>query len=159
MKPSVYIESSVVSYYTARISRDLLVAAQQAVTRVWWEHRRPLFRDFVSELVAEEVGAGDAEAAHRRLAAIRGITSLDVTPEVDVLALHFVKAGIVPRRKELDAYHVSVAAVHGIDYLVTWNCSHIANAEMRGAIGRMCEEHGYRIPTICTPQELMGVES
>jgi predicted nucleic acid-binding protein len=157
MKPSVYIETSVVSYYTARLSRDPVVAGHQATTRHWWEHRRTLFRTFISDFVLREAGAGDPSAAARRLAAISGMVLLELPPEVGRLSTQFEMAGIVPHAKMMDALHVAAASVHGMDYLVTWNCSHIANAEMRDAINKVCTKAGYRSPVICTPEELMGV--
>ena len=159
MKPSVYIETSVVSYYTARLSRDLVVAGHQAITRHWWEQRLVHFRPFISTFVLDEAAAGDHVVSQVRVAALRGIPLLDITQEVETLAQRFVRAGVVPRSKVLDAYHVCVAAVHGVDYLVTWNCAHIANAEMREAIEALCAAHEYPTPVICTPEELMGVQT
>ena len=156
MKPSVYLETSVVSYYCARPSRDLVVAAQQEITRQWWQERLPQFHIVISDFVLREAVAGNTEASKSRILALKGFALLDISKEAEELANWFLKKHIVPEKKLIDALHIAVAAVHGIDYLVTWNCTHIANAEMRSAISFICDEHGYRSPSICTPQELMG---
>jgi hypothetical protein len=158
MKSSVYLETSVVSYYCARPSRDLVIAAQQEITRQWWHERLPQFHIVISDFVLREAVAGDAQASKGRLLALKGFALLDISVEAENLADWFLKKHIIPAKKLIDALHIAVAAVHGIDYLVTWNCTHIANAEMRSAISFICDEHGYHCPSICTPQELMGVE-
>jgi hypothetical protein len=156
MMPSAYLETTIVSYFCARPSRDLIIAAQQEITRHWWQERLPRYHIVISDFVLREAIAGDALAAKKRISALNQFPLLDVTADVEKLANWFLHKLLVPRKKLIDAMHISVAAVHGIDYLVTWNCSHIANAEMRTAISFACDEMGYRCPTICTPQELMG---
>jgi hypothetical protein len=156
MTPSAYLETTIVSYFCARPSRDLIIAAQQEITRMWWQVRLPHYRIVISDFVLREAMAGDDLAAEKRITALNPFALLDITAEVEKLANWFLKKNLVPQKKLLDALHISVAAVHGIDYLVTWNCSHIANAEMRTAISFACDEMGHQCPTICTPQELMG---
>jgi hypothetical protein len=156
MLPSAYLETTIVSYFCARPSRDLIIAAQQEITRVWWQERLPHYRIVISDFVLREAMAGDDLAAKNRISALKPFSLLDITDEVEKLADWFLQKSLVPKKKLIDALHISVAAVHGIDYLLTWNCSHIANAEMRAAISFACDEMGYKCPTICTPQELMG---
>ena len=156
MIPSAYLETTIVSYFCARPSRDLIIAAQQEITRVWWQERLPHYRIVISDFVLREAMAGDDLAAKNRISALNTFALLDITAEVEKLAEWFLQKSLVPKKKLIDALHISVAAVHGIDYLLTWNCSHIANAEMRAAISFACDEMGYKCPTICTPQELMG---
>lgn len=156
MKPSVYLETTAVSYLCARPSRDLIIAAQQEITRLWWETRLPRYRIVISDFVIREAMAGDKQAAEKRLSSLRFFPLLDISIEVEKLAELFLLKGLVPRKNLIDAFHISVSAVHRVDYLVTWNCSHIANAEMRAAISFACDEMGFRCPVICTPQELMG---
>ncbi len=156
MKPKVYIETSVVSYLTSKLSRDLLVAGHQQVTQDWWERRRGDFELFTSEVVTSEAGEGDAEAAGRRLRALSGLTQLQVSQAAQALAVALVAQGVVPPGKPEDALHIALAAAHGMDYLLTWNCAHIANAEMRKAVEDVCASLGYRAPIICTPEELLG---
>lgn len=154
MKSKTYIETTIVSYLTARPTRDLVRAAEQEITREWWDGRAE-FDLYISQLVLDEAAAGDVEAAARRLAAVRDTPILDTTDEAIALGRRLVAAGGLPSKAEADALHIAIAAVHGIDYLLTWNCTHIANARMRGKIERLCREAGYDPPMLCTPMELM----
>lgn len=151
----VYLETTVISYLVARPSRDLRVAAHQQVTSEWWAQKRADFELFVSQLVIEEASAGDAGAASRRLKYLEGILLLDLTEPSVALAESLLLTGAVPREAEEDALHIAVAAVHGMDYLLTWNCKHIANATMRHRIETACSDSGYDSPVICTPEELL----
>jgi len=155
-KESVYIETTVVSYLAAWLSRDLIRAAHQQITQEWWQNRRNDFEIFVSEFVILESSAGDAEAAEKRLAALEGIALLDINLEVENLAKKLVADKAVPEKSVTDALHIAVAAVHAVDYLLSWNCKHIVNAEMQDAIRKVCETSGYKLPKICTPEELLG---
>ena len=155
-KKTVYMETSVVSYLTARPTADLLAAACQKITLDWWETRRIGFDLFTSEITMQEAGRGDAEARARRLAALAGIPLLPITDAVGPLATALVGGGALPQRAVNDALHVAVAAVHGVDYLLTWNYRHLDNAETKPAIRDTCARHGHASPEICTPQELMG---
>ena len=152
---SVYIETSVISYLIARPSNDVRVAAAQVATIDWWETRKPGFDTYVSELVVAEAERGDPSAASQRLEAIRDLGRLEVTSAVRGLARALLEEGAVPKSSEVDAYHIATAAANGMDYLLTWNCTHIANATRRGSIERTCQRHGYVPPIICTPVELM----
>ena len=155
-KESVYVETTVVSYLTAWLSRDLIRAAHQQITQEWWVNRRDDFDLFVSEFVINEASSGDRQAAEMRLIALEGIDLLDVDLQVENLASKLVADKAVPAKAATDALHIAVAAVHGVSYLLSWNCKHIANAEMQDAIRKVCEESGYRCPKICTPEELLG---
>jgi hypothetical protein len=158
MRPSVYVESSVVSYLGALPSRDLLVAAHQQVTHAWWRSRRMAFDVFVSQLVIDECAAGDPEAAKRRAVFLAGLPLLDVVAEVTDLARHLAQSVPMPPRAAADALHIALATFHGMDYLLTWNCTHIANAELRQRIDQACTEMGYTSVVLCTPEELLGGE-
>lgn len=155
MKPIVYVETSVISYLTARPSRDLRTAAYQQVTRDWWANAPERFDLVASALVIREAGAGDPEAARFRLAALRAVTLLDAKPEAEDLTRELLDLGAVPRRSAEDAAHIAIAAASGVTYLVTWNFRHIANAAIRRQVERVCRQAGYDPPTICTPDELM----
>jgi predicted nucleic acid-binding protein len=157
MKPRVYIETSIPSYLTARRSRDLIAAANQELTQEWWETRKNDFELAISEFVSREAAAGDPDAARNRLAALVGIPELNITDEVDQLAQILMEKVPLPEKAQLDALHIAVATVHGIDYLLTWNCTHINNAELRPKIEAICRLQGYEPPIICTPQELLKV--
>lgn len=154
----VYLETSVVSYLTARPGRDLVVAGHQELTRNWWE-RRARFELFVSEAVLQEALRGDTAAARRRAVALEGIPVLTAHPAAESLATSFIAAAALPAKAAIDAIHVALAAVHGIDFLLTWNCTHIANAVIRPQLEVLCWRAGYRPPVICTPFELLEEES
>jgi predicted nucleic acid-binding protein len=154
MKPKLYLETSIVSYLTARPSHDLIRAAHQQVTRDWWESRSS-FDLYLSQFVLDEAKAGNAEAAARRLSVLAGASLLELTPEARSLAREILGRGGMPPKAYVDAAHVALAAVHGLDYLLTWNCSHIANATMRGKIEWICRSTGFEPPVICTPVELV----
>lgn len=149
----VYVETSIVSYLTARPTGDLLAAAWQKITADWWETQRQRFELCASEVKVGEAGRGDAEALVRELAQV---DLLPVTAAADELAEALVRVGAVPATAANAALDVAVAAVHGVDYLLTWNCRHLHSAEARPVIQRICRECGYAAPEICTPQELMG---
>lgn len=157
MKPTVYVETTIPSYLTAWPSRDVVRAGEQQVTRDWWAQRFE-FELRISSLVLLECGAGDAEAATRRLAALDGVPVLAQTPEVETLAQTLLQEVPLPPRAAADALHIALAAVNGVSYLVTWNCTHIANATLRPRIEALCRRSGYEPPVICTPKELLGGE-
>jgi len=154
MKSKVYLETTIVSYLTAAPTRDVVQAAHQQLTREWW-NRRERFQLFVSQTVITEAGGGNAAAASRRLAALEGIRTLAVTAEAAELAAQFVRAQAMPEKAAVDALHVAIAVVNGMDYVFTWNCAHIANAAIRDKIEWTCREAGFEPPIICTPEELM----
>lgn len=153
-KPKVYVETTVFGYLTAKRSRDIIVAAHQQVTQEWWEQRRQHFDLFVSQIVTQEASAGDQEAAGRRLQYVREVPMLEMREEAVALARALTEEGPVPEKSVGDALHIALAAIHGMDFLLTWNCAHIANAAMRNAITSVCRAHGYDPPVICTPEEL-----
>ena len=155
MKPTVYLETTIIGYLAMRPSRDLLVAANQQMTRDWWDNHRHKYEPLVSRFVVDECSDGDPTAAQERLAFLQGLPRLEVSEEVDRLAESLVTGIPIPAKAVLDAYHISAAAVHGVEYLLTWNCRHIANAALRLRIERICRDMGYEPPVICTPQELM----
>lgn len=156
MKAKLYLETTIPSYLAGRPSRDLLVAAHQSVTRDWWESRRSHFDLYISELVIQEVRAGDARIAERRMQILWDIPILPVNREISELAEELIAKGAIPPKAAGDAVHIAVATVYGCEFLLTWNCRHIANAEMHRAIRRVVEQYGYEVPNLCTPEELMG---
>ena len=153
---TVYIETSVVSYLTSRPSASLLAAAHQQVTRDWWDHHRLRFEQYISPMVIDEASRGDPEAAARRLAALDDFSVLEATQSAAELVDILISDGALPSVARDDATHVAIATVHRMDYLVTWNCRHIDNAEVKPLIRSVCAVHGYVCPEICTPEELMG---
>lgn len=151
---SVYIESSVVSYLAARPNRDLVVAGNQQVTRDWWETRRSEYELLVSEVVVAECAAGDPTAASERAVFLADLPVLGTTAEAEDLADSLLAALALPSNATLDALHIGVAAANGMDFLLTWNCAHIANPFMQPQIYATCIEFGVVPPTICTPLQL-----
>jgi len=154
MRPKLYIETSVVSYLVARPSRDIIVLGHQQLTREWWVSAQAEFEIFASRLVVAEAQLGDPQMAAARLALLEPMTLLAETADGRALAKQLLAAGGLPAKAASDALHIAIAAVHGIDYLVSWNCKHIANARMIRFVAQTCEEAGYRVPVICTPEEL-----
>jgi hypothetical protein len=154
----VYLETTVISYLTARPSRTVVGAAHQQLTIDWWEQRRHEFDLVVSELVLREAEAGDPEAAKRRLAVLAGIPRLALTDDAVSLATEFLQRRVLPSKAYEDGLHIALATVHDVDYLLTWNCAHIANPEIQAKLAEFLEERGLFLPFICTPEELLGGE-
>jgi len=158
MKSKVYLETTIVSYLAARPSRDLIIAAHQQVTQDWWEYRRSDFDLYISQLVIQETSAGDEQAVQRRLQVVEGLPLLQLSEEAVTLARALIDDGALPAKAVGDALHIAVATVHGMDYLLTWNLKHLANASIRSAIEMTCRTQGYEPPVLCTPEELLEEE-
>jgi hypothetical protein len=156
LKPRIYVETSVISYLTARPSRDLIVAAHQEVTRQWWEARRADFDLFASEAVRREAALGDALAAQRRLSLLQELRMVEIVPQALALANDIVVATALPASARVDALHIAVAACEALDFVLTWNFKHIANAELTTKVQQACQAHALNCPVLCTPLELMG---
>ena len=156
MKSRIYIETSVVSYLTSLPSRDLIVAAHQEITREWWAHRRNDFTIAISALVIDEASRGDPDASQQRLTALTDIESMMISPEAVTLAEALVARGALPAKARADALHVALAAIWKADYLLTWNCTHIANGEALPLIESTLRDLGHVPPRILTPLEMMG---
>lgn len=155
MAPRVYIETTFVSYLTAWPSRDVVIAGHQQVTHDWWNTRRSYYELCVSELVLDEAGAGDPQAAKERLLILQPMLVIETTQEARDLAKELLRAGALPAKASVDAQHIAVAATNAIPYLLTWNCRHLANATMRPVIEAVCNAKGLKAPIICTPEELL----
>ena len=156
MLSKVYLETTVISYLAARRSKDLITAAHQQLTHDWWDNRRASFDLFISQLVVQESSAGDSAMAQSRRRLLSGIPLLVVNEACVSLGRSLVERGPIPQKAAVDALHIAVATIHGMDYLLTWNCKHIANAEMQTAVNALCRAAGYEPPVICTPEELLG---
>jgi hypothetical protein len=153
---SVYLETTFISSLVARPRRDLLVAAHQQATQEGWANRRAEFAGHVSQVVIDEVSVGDPNEVHKRLAVIGNLLALEVTEGAESLTQAILSSGVLPPHAVRDAAHVAVAAVHAIDYLLTWNCKHLANAQIARRIALVCQRLGHRMPIMCMPEELMG---
>lgn len=154
-RKSVYLETSFISYLTSRPSRDVVTTGHQVITRDWWETRRSHFELFVSEIVEDETAQGDPEAAAARLAIVEDIQRLNVTDDVIGFAESLIISRIVPAKAVIDALHIGLACVNGINYLLTWNCTHIANAQCFEAIKAHSEDHGYIAPIMLYPRRII----
>jgi hypothetical protein len=146
-KPSAYLETTVVSVLTARPTRDVVQTAWQQITREWWEDRRAGFELFISLQVF-------AEAARRRLAMLNGLPELAITAEVERLAGMLAASLDLPPKKRADSVHIAVCAVHGVKFLITWNCTHLANPVLEAAARKVCHLHDLTCPMIVTPYQL-----
>ncbi len=154
-KPKVYVETTVIRYLTAWPSTEVVMVAHQQITQEWWKSQRTKFDLFVSELVRQEASAGDAEAAKRRLEVVDSLPLLTLDDAARQLAQVLAQHLRLPDRASADAAHIAQAVTNGMDYLITWNCRHIANARLRNMIDSVTASFGYVTPTICTPEELM----
>jgi predicted nucleic acid-binding protein len=155
MKPSVYLETSFISYLTGPFSQNMLVATHQHITREWWKSHRLAFELFISPWVIEEVSQGNATQSAKRLAMVKEITPLVSSREVVELANAFLQAQVVPSKATDDAYHIAIATVHQMNYLLTWNCKHIANTVVQPKLHQISLKRGYELPILCTPYELL----
>jgi hypothetical protein len=155
---TVYIETTVVSYLISRPSQELVVAAHQELTREWWQRRQRLFACFISDAVLDEASEGDPEQAALRLQALEGIPKLTATAEGERLAAVFL-AGALPPKAAGDAAHLAIATVGKVKYLLTWNCTHLANAQLLDRLEPIAATAGFKLPRVCTPEELMGVSA
>lgn len=158
MNNNVYLETSIISYLAARPSSDLITAGHQQTTHQWWNTERVNFSVYASPLVLREASAGDATAASARIQWLQSVSLLAISPEAEKLSEQLIQRAALPVKAGADALHIAIAAFHGINFLLTWNCRHIANAIKRPLIERICQDCGYAPPILCTPNELTGGE-
>ena len=156
MTETVYIETSVIGYLTARATKNLVIAGNIETTRDWWQNRRNDFVLYISQVVLDEVAKGDAEIALKRLEIIDGLPLVELNQSVRHLSAQFLMRSNLPPKAADDAVHIAAATVHGLDYLLTWNCKHIANAQIQRKLAEISLDLGYELPVICTPYELLG---
>ncbi len=155
VKPTLYLETTIPSYLAARPSTDSIVLAHQEITRDWWENRLSRYDVHVSVVVYDEIARGDADAAGKRLNAIAGFPKLSLSREAEALAQAYIRELLLPKTASADALHLAIASVSGMEYLLTWNCHHIARGSVIRKLPVINATHGYGAPTICTPEELM----
>jgi len=151
----IYIESTIPSYVVARPARDLLQAARQQLTRDWWDLKRQAHEIFTSQVVLDEIAAGEAAMARQRLALLAGIPIVRATNDAEALTQRILDSGVLPANADRDAAHIALATVYELDILLSWNCRHIANAFLQGRLRRLADAAGYTLPVICTPEELL----
>jgi predicted nucleic acid-binding protein len=153
---TVYIETSVIGYLTARSTQNLVIAGNIETTRDWWQNRRNDFFLYISQVVLDEAAKGDTEIALKRLELLNGLPLLELNQSVRDLSSLFLMRSNLPPKASDDAVHIAAATVHGIDYLLTWNCKHIANAQIQRKLAEISLDLGHELPIICTPYELLG---
>lgn len=158
MKQLVYVESSVISYVTAKTPEDLITAARQSITRDWWQNERSFYDLCISALVQQEISAGNKEAAERRLLLVENLPIIAVSDIAINIAERLTEAKAVPSTSVEDALHIGIAAAQGADFLLTWNFKHINNTQMKLKIAETVKKNGLLCPQICSPEELIGVD-
>jgi predicted nucleic acid-binding protein len=156
IKESIYIETSVISYFASKPSKDIIALSHQAITREWWPGAMERFEPFISQIVIEEAALGDQEAARRRLEVIEDLPRLEINEKVYEVAARYMEKLEIPQKSLRDALHLAASSVHIIDYLVTWNCAHIANGEVIKKLTVLNRMLALHMPVICTPEALMG---
>ena len=157
-RPVVYLETTVVSYLAAKPNRDVIIAGHQQSTQEWWDEKRSDFRLVTSQLVVQEAGKGDTQAAQHRLGILKKLELLEITSEATNLAHALIAKEAIPNTSIEDALHVAIAVVNGCQYLLTWNYRHLAGANARERIHALCRSEGYEPAIICTPEELLEAE-
>lgn len=153
--PSAYIETTIPSYYVARPSMNVIQASRQASTRAWWDGGRSAFDLYTSQEVLQEAKLGDVDMARQRLGLLSPLPKLELTEEVGELAHVLIDGGLVPEKAASDAVHIAVASVHQMNYIVTWNFKHIANPYTRDRMRQIVADAGFRLPVMCSPEELI----
>lgn len=154
-KPTVYLETTIPSYLTARYSENVCALSRQIITQKWWDEKRDYYRLFISDVVMIECQKGDAKASRARIELITNIDNLEITDECVVLAQRIFKKLQIPEKARDDSLHISLASVHKIDYLLSWNFKHIVNAVSIKKLNAFLKNEEKHIPQICTPEELM----
>jgi predicted nucleic acid-binding protein len=156
MKESLYLDTSIIGYLTIRPNNNLITASNALITQNWWDTRRQNFVLYISEVVLEELARGDQEIAIKRLDLVNDLPLLEINESVEKLAQEFLIKSNLPPRAADDALHIALATFYQVDYLLTWNCKHIANAQIQKKLLQISIQSGYELPTICTPYELIG---
>ena len=155
-KPTVYIETSVISYFVGRPSKNLLTTTRQQITRRWWIEYLPVCDPCISIAVENEIRDGDATMAAKRLVAASSFPLLPLGDTIDRVIEALLKRRLVPAKSPTDAAHLAFAAVHGVDFLATWNFRHLANPFILPQVRRLCQEFGCRLPEVCSPEQLLA---
>ncbi|MEO0413992.1 MAG: type II toxin-antitoxin system VapC family toxin [Verrucomicrobiota bacterium] len=153
---SVYIETTIPSLYTGRPSSQLVEAARQQLTHNWWDLERDNYQIVTSQTVIDECARGEKLMADKRVKFLEGIPLLRLTDDVALIAKELLAAQIIPMKAADDAIHIAVASVHEIDYLLTWNCKHLANPKIWWRVSDVVTKFGYKPSVICTPEDLIG---
>lgn len=155
MKPRIYVESSVISYAASRKSRNALTAYRQELTQRWWTRALAMFALETSTIVQFEIAAGDPAAAKKRLTLFASITVLALHDEIAAVAERLMQENLIPRSEPEDAAHIAQATLTGVDYIVTWNFSHMVGPHAKYRLVQSIERWGYKAPLLATPEEIL----
>jgi predicted nucleic acid-binding protein len=153
---TIYIETSIFGHLTARSTNNLIVAANIKITQDWWNEHRSSFTLYASEIVENEAAKGDPTIAAQRLNLLQSLMLLELTEEAFELSQAFLSQSNLPPKASNDSLHIALATVYSLDYLLTWNCKHMANAQIQRKLAQISADLGYVLPVICTPYELIG---
>jgi hypothetical protein len=152
---SVYVETTIPSYLAAHPSSQAAIAVDQQATRDWWAEDRLRFRLFTSAFTFDECSRGDPSAAARRLTYLDGIPELSIPDDLHLLETDIIRLFQLPPKAYTDASHLALTITHRMDYLLTWNCTHLANAVLQKELVDYCGYHHLHIPIVCTPETLI----
>jgi hypothetical protein len=130
-------------------------AARQQTTQEWWVTKRDEFDIYISQAVIAESSGGDPQAALKRLQIIQPFPIVELTTPSTELANFLVHHTPFPAKAEFDALHIAIACVAEFDFILTWNFKHIANASIRSKLEVLVQSRGFKLPIICTPEELL----
>ena len=148
-----------VSYLRQKPANQIVAAARQLLTRKWWESEKSKYELVTSQFVIDEASSGDPTLAAERLALLSGINLLSLDDEIAVIASEMMSQAVLPPQAEVAAPHIAITSFHKVEYLLTWNCTHLANARILPQIKAVLESLGHYLPIICTPEELIGDDS
>lgn len=155
-RSSVYIETTVISYLLSRPSQNIKVAGEQLITQDWWNKTLPKLNPFISTFVLDEISVGDKEQVKKRIEVISKFEVLQQTSEVKEFAQVYIKTLQIPAKSKIDAFHLAIASIFEMDFIVSWNCKHIANPFLTNKIIKVNKDFSLPVPVICTPREMLG---
>ena len=156
---TVYVETSIISYLRQKPSTQVVLAARQLLTHQWWNDERTNYQLVASQFVIDEASAGNPTLAAERLQLLAGIPLLPLDAAIADIADEIMSRAILPEKARTDALHIAAVAHHRIQYLLTWNCRHIANARILPRIHDVLIDLLIPVPVICTPEEMVGNDS
>ena len=156
--PRVYIETTIPSFYH-EIRTDPEAVARKNWTQHWWDFKRESYGIFTSEAVLDELDRGNYPAKKDALSLLERVPVIPIEPPVLEIVETYVRRSVMPADPTGDALHLALTSYHSIDFLLTWNCAHLANANKFSHIRRVNTMLGLFVPSLVTPLELLAEES
>lgn len=157
MKKIIYVETTIPNfYYEARVEPEMV--ARKNWTREWWDNQRGHYQLVTSIAVIEELEQGDYPYKEQIIDMVKDIPLLDINMEIHDIVETYIKRKLMPADTWGDALHLALASFHGCDFLLTWNCKHLANANKFTHIRRLNTLLGLYVPALITPVELLSWE-